>query len=121
MEKREETVSEYISNAAKWAEPLLRELRKAIKVAAPNAKESISYHMPYYSQNGRLAYFGANKKHVGFYWISPQDKKTFSKELASQKVVGSSLHIPEGKRVPVTLIKKIVRSRVKENEARKKK
>lgn len=118
--KQSETVTEYISQAPKWAQSMLRELRKAIKVAAPKAKESISYHMPYYAQNGRLAYFAANKKHIGFHWISGQDKKIFEKELANQKVVGSTLHIPQGEKAPLALIKKIVRARVKSNEARKK-
>lgn len=119
MKKKEETVSQYISAAPKWSQPILRKLRTTIKAAAPKAKESISYHMPYYSQNGRLAYFGANKKHVGFYWISGMDKKTFAKELASVKVVGHSLHIPQGGKVPVTCIKKIVKARVASNMIRK--
>jgi uncharacterized protein YdhG (YjbR/CyaY superfamily) len=100
---------------------MLKDLRKTIKVAAPKATESISYHMPYYAQNGRLAYFGAYKNHCSFHWISGEDKKTFAKELAPQKVVGSTLQIPEGGKIPTTLIKKIVRSRVKSNEARKRK
>ena len=113
-------VTTYIAQAQPWARPILRELRKTIKAAAPKAIESISYHMPYYSHHGRLAYFAAQKKHVGLYWISASDKKQFAKELASQKVVGSSLHVLEGEKVPVTLIKKIIRSRAKNNDARKK-
>ena len=112
---KKESVSSYIVAAPKWAQNILRELRRTIKAAAPKAQESISYHMPYYSFNGRLAYFAVNKKHVGFYWISAQDKKTLAKELASQKVVGNSLHIPEGEKVPITLIKKIIKARVKSN------
>jgi uncharacterized protein YdhG (YjbR/CyaY superfamily) len=121
FKKKPETVAKYIAQAPKWAQPVLKELRKAIKAAAPKATESISYHMPYYAQNGRLAYVAANKKHVGFHWISVEDKKTFAKELARQKVVGSTLHLPQGEKVPITLIKKIITSRVKNNEARKKK
>lgn len=121
MKKKPTTVTEYIAEAPKWARPVLKELRKTIKAAAPKAKESISYHMPYYSQNGRLAYFGAYKNHCSFHWISVEDKKVFTKELAKQKVVGSTLQIPQGEKVPVMLIKKIVRSRVKKNNSKKKK
>ncbi len=110
--KKEENVSSYIQKAPKWAKPILRELRRVIKAAAPKAKESISYHMPYYSQNGRLAYFAVNKQHIGFYWISEKDKKTFKKELAPLKVVGNSLHIMPEDKVPVAFIKKIVKSRM---------
>lgn len=116
MSKKIETVGEYIAAAPKWAQPTLRELRKAIKAAAPKAKESISYHMPYYSQNGRLAYFGVHTKHCSFYWVSAKDKKDFAKELAKATVVASTIRIPQGEKVPVVVIKKMVKARVKDNE-----
>ena len=115
MDKKIESVDQYISQAAEWSQPTLKELRKVITEAAPEAKESISYHMPYYSQNGRLAYFGAYKNQCSFHWISDEDKKTFAKELSKQNVVGSTLRIPKGEKVPVGLIKKIVKTRVKDN------
>lgn len=109
-------VSDYISDSPKWAQSTLRELRKTIKSAAPKSKETISYHMPYYSQNGRLAYFAAFKNHCSFFWISAKDKKIFAEELRNQKIVGSTLQIPKGEKVPAALIKKIVKSRVKSNK-----
>lgn len=121
MKKEAENVDDYITGSPDWARETLRELRKAIRTAAPHASESISYRMPYYSQNGRLAYFAAYKDHCSFHWISAEDKRTFAKELAAQKVVGSTLQIPRGKKVPATLIRKIVRSRIKRNESRRKK
>lgn len=111
--KKPTTVAEYINAAPAWAKSTLKELRRAIKAAAPKADESISYQMPYYSQNGRLAYFGVYKNHCSFHWISKEDKKIFKKELAKQKVVGSTLQIPRGEKVPLGLIKKIVKSRIK--------
>lgn len=110
------TVSEYITSAPDWAKPTLKKLRQTIKSAAPDAKESISYHMPYYSQGGRLAYFGYYTNHCSFHWISKEDKKALAKELAHTKVVGSTLQIPKGESVPTELIKKIVRSRIEANE-----
>lgn len=115
MHKKIETVSNYIAAAPAWSRPILKGLRAAIKAAAPKAAESISYHMPYYSLNGRLAYFAAHTKHVGFYWLSAKDKKEFAKELLPHKVVGSSLHIPHGGKTPVALIKKIIKARAKDN------
>lgn len=121
MKKEVNDVEDYIAVAPPWAKETLKELRRVIKLAAPKATESISYRMPYYSQNGRLAYFGAYTNHTSFHWISGQDKKTFAKELAKVQVVGSTLQIPKGKKVPVVLIKKIVEARVKTNELKKKK
>jgi uncharacterized protein YdhG (YjbR/CyaY superfamily) len=121
MTKEVKSVPEYIAMAPKWAQPILRELRKTIKASAPDAQESISYHIPYYSQNGRLGYFAAYKNHCSFHWISAEDKKNFAKELANLKVVNTTLHISHGDKVPTTLIKKIIRARVKRNEVPKKK
>ncbi len=118
MKRDTSTVADYIAKAPKWARGTLRELRRAIRKAAPGARESISYHMPYYSQNGRLAYFAVHSHHIGFYWISAQDKKRFARELASQDVVKSTLRIPEGGKVPVALIQTIIRARVKDNKAK---
>ena len=118
MKRNTQTVADYIAKAPKWARGTLRELRRAIRKAAPDARESISYRMPYYSQNGRLAYFAVFKSHSSFFWISAKDRKTFAKELASQEVVGNTLRIPKGGKVPVGLIQRIVRMRVKENKAK---
>ncbi len=116
MKNKFTDVDSYIKNAPEWAQETLIALRKAIIESAPEAIESISYHMPYYSQNGRLAYFGAYKNHCSFHWISSEDKKIFAQELAKQKVVGSTLQIPRGEKVPSGLIKKIVTLRLKNNE-----
>ncbi len=112
-------VDEYIAEAPEWARPVLREIRAVIKSAAPKATESISYKMPYYSEGGRVAYFAAFKKHCSFFWVNADDKKVLKKDLSKHKVVGSTLQIPQGTKVPVGLIKKIVRLHVKKNTAKK--
>jgi len=114
------TVDEYILRAPEWARGTLRAMRSAIRSAAPKAEEKISYQIPYYGQDGRLAYFSAYTNHSSFHWISTSDKRSFAKELAKETVVGQTLRIPKGKKPPVGLIKKIIRARVLANAARKK-
>ncbi|TXH02702.1 MAG: DUF1801 domain-containing protein [Candidatus Moraniibacteriota bacterium] len=121
MKKSVESVSDYISAAPAWARPILRELRRVIRTAAPKAKESISYQMPYYALDGRVAYFGAYQAHCSFHWISSEDKREFSNVLAKARVVGSTLQIPKGEKVPTTLIRRIVQAHVRRNLAKKKK
>jgi len=58
-------VDEYISAAPKEVQAKLREVRAAIRDAAPTARESISYRIPYYDYKGRLAWFGLQKAHIG--------------------------------------------------------
>lgn len=118
MKDKSGSVNEYIANAPSWARPTLRQMRAAIRAAAPEAKESISYGMPYYSQNGRLAYFGAFKNHCSFYWLKAEDKKQFASELSRCTVKGSTVQIVQGVKVPTALIKKIVKARVKANRAK---
>ncbi len=115
MQKKIQNVGSYIKNAPVWAMGTLKDLRKTIKSVAPEAKESISYHMPYYNQNGRLAYFAYFKKHCSFFWLGKEEKQKFAKELTKQKVVGSTIQIPMGNKAPITLIKKIVKNRLKNN------
>ncbi len=115
---KEETVEEYISHQPKEVQSRLQSLRKIVKVAAPQAKESISYHMPYYSLNGRLLYFAAFEHHIGFYAL-PSAMKAFKKDLASYKQGKGSVQFLHDQPLPLPLIKKIVQFRVKENLKRK--
>jgi uncharacterized protein YdhG (YjbR/CyaY superfamily) len=121
MKRTVSDVESYIASAPEWARRTLQELRRAVMSAAPNARESISYKMPYYSSNGRLAYFAAHANHCGFYWISPEDRKMFAEELSAHRVVGSTLQVRRGEKVPVALIKRIVKARLKNNERRRNK
>jgi uncharacterized protein YdhG (YjbR/CyaY superfamily) len=114
MQKASPSVPAYIAAAPAWSRPALRALRRCIRTAAPKAKESISYGMPYYSQDGRLAYFAAFKAHCSFYWVSAAEKKRFAQELSKLHVVSSTLRILQGEKVPVGVISKLLKARLKE-------
>jgi uncharacterized protein YdhG (YjbR/CyaY superfamily) len=94
----------------------LEEVRAAIREAAPAAVESISYQMPYYNYRGRLAWFGFQKRHVGLY-LRPPTIEEHRKELAGYVTTKSAVHLPLDKETPVSLVKKLVKARMKENEA----
>ncbi len=113
------SVEEYIEGFPKEVQSRLNAVRKILKGAAPDAKESISYRMPYYELNGRLLYYAGFENHVGFYPLTSA-MKAFKKELASYKQGKGSVQFPHDKPLPLTLIKKIVTFRVKENRGKKK-
>lgn len=94
----------------------LREVRRAIKEAAPTAVESISYRIPYYDYKGRLAWFGLQKRHIGLY-LRPPVVEEHEKELAKYETTISAVHLPLDEEIPVTLIQKLVKARMKKNEA----
>jgi len=109
-------VDEYISAAPKEVQAKLREVRAAIKDVAPTASESISYKMPYYAYKGRLAWFGLQRAHIGLYFRPPIIEE-HKKELASYVTTKSAIHLPLNKKIPVPLIRKLVKARMKKNEA----
>ena len=120
MLKGVKTVDAYISAAPKAVQPKLKELRKLIKSVAPNAEEKISYSMPYYGYKGRLAYFAFAKSHVGLY-VMPPVIKDHAKDLKGYVTAKATVQFPLEKKLPVTLIKKLVKAGKKNNEKRGKK
>jgi uncharacterized protein YdhG (YjbR/CyaY superfamily) len=113
-----EAVDAYIAAAPRAVQPTLRELRQAIKSAVPKAEEKISYQMPFYAYHGRLIYFAAHRNHVGLYPIIGREKELYAKQLKPYLAAKASLHFPIGQPLPVGLVKKVVRQRAKDNEAR---
>jgi uncharacterized protein YdhG (YjbR/CyaY superfamily) len=58
-------VEEYIAAFAPNVQTILRRVRQAVRSAAPDAIEVISYRIPAFRQNGVLVYFAAFKTHIG--------------------------------------------------------
>jgi uncharacterized protein YdhG (YjbR/CyaY superfamily) len=114
------SVDEYIAAAPKGVRGKLEELRAAIRKAAPAAVERISYGMPFYDYKGRLAYFGIAKAHIGLY-IPPPVIAEHKSELEAYETTGATVRFPLDKKLPVSLIAKLVRARMKKNEERTKK
>ena len=109
-------VEAYIAAAPAAVQEMLRELRQAIKAAAPKAIEKISYGMPTYEYRGRLAYFAGYEKHVGLYGVVHEDRPV-DEEARPYLESRSTLRFPVGHPLPVGMIKRVVSARVAENEA----
>jgi uncharacterized protein YdhG (YjbR/CyaY superfamily) len=115
--KKITTVDEYISSFPNEVSSMLSQIRKIVKKTAPKAEESISYQMPLFKFHGRLVYFSAHSKHIGFYPFKSSLVK-FKKELKGFKTGPGTIQFPIGDKLPITLLKKIVAFRVKENLAK---
>lgn len=114
-------VDEYVALAPKEVQDKLKEFRATIKTAAPGAQERISYGMPYYYYKGRLVYFGLSKKHIGLYIPTPVVEEHKS-ELKGYETSKATVRFPLNKKLPVSLIKKLIKVRIKKNdEAERKK
>jgi uncharacterized protein YdhG (YjbR/CyaY superfamily) len=117
--KKYKTVDQYIADFPKDVQPVLQELRSTIKKVAPQAEEVISYNMPAFRQDGVLVYYAANKAHIGFYPL-PSAIVAFKKELESYATSKGAIQFPLDKKLPVTLVKNIVKFRLLENREKKK-
>ena len=106
-------VDAYIAAAARPARPMLRELRRVIRSSAPKAIEKVSYGMPYYHYHGRLTYFAAFKQHVSLFAMG-KAKKQFAREMKPYQTSASTLRFPLGTKIPVGLVKRLIRARVRE-------
>lgn len=109
------TISDkYIESFPDDIQKTLRLLRTTIRKAAPDAKESTKYGIITYILNGNLVHFGGFKKHIRFY-PAPSGINAFKKELSIYKTSKGAIQFPYEKPLPLKLIAKIVKFRVKEN------
>ncbi len=94
----------------------MEEVRAAIKKAAPEAEETISYAMPCLKLNGKyLIYFAGYKNHIGIYPV-PTKNEAFEKDFFAHKTSGKgALQLPLDKPMPLSLVTKIINYRIKEN------
>lgn len=108
------TIDEYIADYPKDVQKLLQQVRATIKKAAPEAEEKISYGIPTFTLKGNLVHFGAFKNHIGFY-ATPTGHEAFKKELSVYTQGKGSVQFPIDQPLPLDLISRIVKFRVKEN------
>lgn len=109
-------VGAYIKAATPKARPMLRQLRRIVRTTAPTAVEGISYGIPYYNYYGRLVYFAAFAHHVSiFAWGKEVNKYP---ELKKYQTSVGTLQFPIGSKIPVSIITKAVKARMKENSTR---
>ena len=108
------TIEEYIEAAPVAVQEKLWQLHQCIRSVAPGAEEGLKWSMPAYSYQKILVTFAIHRKHIGFYPM-PSAVNAFARELKVFKTAAGSIQFPLDKPLPLTLIKKIVRFRVKES------
>jgi len=117
---RFKTIDEYQSVFSPKVKKLLRDLRRAIKQAAPEAEEVISYNMPAFKFYGILVYYAAHKEHIGFYPGSSVIIEFFKNDLVKYKTSKGTIQFPLERAIPVRLVKKLVTYKAKQNLERTK-
>lgn len=112
------TIDEYIGTFPENIRFILESVRKTIKKAAPEATEAINYQMPTFKLNGKnLVHFAGWKEHIGFY-PTPSGTEKFRKEIQKYVFAKGSVRLPLSEPIPLALITKIVKFRVREDETK---
>ena len=108
------TIDAYIAGFPETVQQILEEVRSTVKKAAPEAEETISYAIPTFKLNKKaLVHFAAFQNHIGFY-ATPTGHEAFEAALSEYKQGKGSVQFPINEPMPLTLITKIVKFRVKE-------
>ena len=111
------SVNEYMENIPEKERAVLEKLRKTIRSVVPKAEEVISYQIPTFKYNGGLVSYAAFKNHCSLFpWNAGLIKKI--EELKNYSTSKGTIHFTVDKPLPVALVKKIVKARMKENEER---
>ncbi len=114
------SVEDYLASLPEGSRAALEKLRQTIKAAAPEATETISYQMPAFKDHGRiLVYYAAFKDHYSLFPASTKVIEAHSEELKPYFTGKGTIRFRADKPFPVALVKKLVKARIEENAARR--
>jgi len=112
------TVSDYIARTPPKARRALKQLRAAIKAAAPGITERISYRIPTFDLDGRyLLYIAAFKEHVSVYPVTSGMVAKHGKAIARYRAGKGTLRFSLDASIPIGLVTKLAKVRVQERRA----
>lgn len=111
------TIDAYLAPLAPAPRAALETVRRAIRAAAPDAVECISYNVPGFRLGGRLLVaFAAAKDHCAIY-TGAYPVRVLAAELAAYDTAKGTVRFPAERPLPAALVRKLVRARVAEYAA----
>lgn len=115
-----EGVEAYLAAVPEPARTTLLKTRAAIRSAVPKeATEGLSYGMPAFRYKGALVAYAAFKDHCSFFPMQASLIDEMKNELAAYRTSKGTLQFALDKPLPATLVKKMVKRRVAENEKKR--
>lgn len=97
---------------------MLKQLRDIARAVAPDAEDAWSYRMPALRLDGKiLVYYAGFRAHVSLFPMTDRIRRAFAAELKSYKTSRGTIQFPVGRRLPVTLVKRLIKARIAELRA----
>jgi len=113
-------VEAYLAAVPEPARSTLEKVRATIRsVVPPETTEALSYGMPSFRYKGGLVAYAAFKDHCSFFPMNASLIDTFKDELKGYRTSKGTLQFPLDKPLPVALVKKMVKTRIADNEQKK--
>jgi uncharacterized protein YdhG (YjbR/CyaY superfamily) len=115
-------VDAYLAKVRPEARATLEKLRETIRKIVPEATEVISYQIPTFKLKGRcLVGFGAFKNHCSFFPMSSTVLAEFRADVGGYETSKATIRFPDDNPLPASLVRKLVKARIAENEAKENK
>jgi len=111
-------VDEYIKQCPKGIQPRLKDIRSAVRGAAPGSTETVSYfRMPGYcyegyDYNGMFAWFSFKTPDVRLH-VRPPVLEDNVKQLGDYATTKAIISFPANKAIPKALVQKLVKASIK--------
>jgi len=116
--KKFASVAAYLKAVPPAPRAALQKLRTTIKAAAPEATEGISYGIPMFKHHGMLVGYAAFKEHCSLF-MSTALTQAHKKALAPYQMSKGTIRFTVEKPLPAALVRKLVKARIAQNEARR--
>lgn len=110
-------INAYLTPLPRATRSALSRLRRIIRQAAPQATEVISYQIPTFKLNGFLVAFAAFPRHCSLF-VGKGVLKAHARHLRAFDWSAATIHFTPEKPLPETLVRRLVRARIAENEKR---
>jgi uncharacterized protein YdhG (YjbR/CyaY superfamily) len=110
-----EQVRAYIGGQPPAARARLRQMRAAIRSAAPGAVEGFSYRIPAFRYEGKpLVWYAAFTRHTSLFPMTAAVRRAHASELEGYEMSTGTVRFPLDEPLPVALLKRLVKARIAE-------
>jgi uncharacterized protein YdhG (YjbR/CyaY superfamily) len=116
VQRKAATINEYLKSVPEERRRTLSDVRAKIRAVVPDAVECISYGIPAFRLDGMVvAGFCATAKGCSYFPFSGSTLTTLAGDLESFDKTKSSLHFPADEPLSAALVRKLIKTRMKES------